>query len=281
MNKSSDTFNTPSQQVINPQDGNLRQRLLQAFGMLSSFNRSLLPRCRQWQEKLLSGRLTLATAGQFSHGKTSLVNALLGEELLPVSVTPGGLPPVSVVYGKHLTVAAHYQDGSYLPIGLDGLARFSCPDAMQDFPQSVREIHLACPLPLLKPNIHLLDLPGAGVIQRPPSSWQGAAERRLIADVLLFLLSVDPLPGQADLDQLRQVRRPGQPVFFLLNKIDYLDEAQPPKALAYTRRVLSESLGEAARVYPVSAKLALRGRGWAGSEVWVKSRLGFGQKQLP
>jgi len=272
MNLFSDTPHKPNSQIFICADQSLKPKLLQAFQILSAFNRSLAPSCREWQEKLLSGRLTIATAGQFSRGKTSLVNALLREELLPTSVTPSGSIALSVVYGERLSIAAHFQDGSLKPISQQELADFLADDEPPRLAGAVREVRVAYPSPLLKPNLHLLDAPGIGSIHQTGGGPSLASRQR--GDIVLFLLSADQLPGQAELDYLRSIKRHGLPVFFLLNKIDYLGEKELLQALAFSRQALARVMGSEVKLFPVSAKQALRGRHWAGSDLWEKSRIG-------
>ena len=70
---------------------------------------------RQLLERLASGRFQLAVAGQFSRGKTTLLNALLGAAYLPM----GALPMTSVVttvrYGSRPRATVRRR-GSPLPV---------------------------------------------------------------------------------------------------------------------------------------------------------------------
>jgi len=80
---------------------------------------------RQLLERLASGRFQLAVAGQFSRGKTTLLNALLGAAYLPM----GALPMTSVVttvrYGSRPRATVRRR-GSPLPVDapLTDVARF-------------------------------------------------------------------------------------------------------------------------------------------------------------
>jgi septin family protein len=44
--------------------------------------------CEELRKKIRSNAFNLVVVGQFKRGKTSLINALLGEEILPVAVVP-------------------------------------------------------------------------------------------------------------------------------------------------------------------------------------------------
>src|SRR5208337_3650485 len=60
--------------------------------------------------RLEEGRFHLAVLGQFKRGKSSLLNALLGESLLPTSVVPLTAIPTFLQYGPELIVRVSYQD---------------------------------------------------------------------------------------------------------------------------------------------------------------------------
>lgn len=57
---------------------------------------------RELLERLASGRFQLAVAGQFSRGKTTLMNALLGAAYLPMGALPMTSAVTSVRYGSRL-----------------------------------------------------------------------------------------------------------------------------------------------------------------------------------
>ena len=61
-------------------------------------------------ERLQEGRFHLAVLGQFKRGKSTLLNAFLGESLLPTSVVPLTAIPTFLQYGPELLVRVCYQD---------------------------------------------------------------------------------------------------------------------------------------------------------------------------
>ncbi|MDA8407313.1 MAG: dynamin family protein [Deltaproteobacteria bacterium] len=62
------------------------------------------------KERLEEGRFHLAILGQFKRGKSTLLNALIGESILPTSVVPLTAIPTFVEYGPERGVRVHYQD---------------------------------------------------------------------------------------------------------------------------------------------------------------------------
>jgi len=62
------------------------------------------------RERLEEGRFHLAVLGQFKRGKSTLLNAFLGEALLPTSVVPLTAIPTFLQYGPKVMVRVLYQD---------------------------------------------------------------------------------------------------------------------------------------------------------------------------
>lgn len=97
-----------------------------------------------------SGRLPkLAVAGEFNAGKSTLVNHLLGQALLPVTATASRMPPVWLRHGPALAWAEG-PDGQRQALDLGQLHRA---------PAQCRCLHVTLPAPILR-HCELLDLPG-------------------------------------------------------------------------------------------------------------------------
>lgn len=70
-----------------------------------------LARIAELQERLAEERFHLAVLGQFKRGKSTLLNALLGEPLLPTGVVPLTSIPTFVRARKKRTVRVLFREG--------------------------------------------------------------------------------------------------------------------------------------------------------------------------
>jgi len=72
--------------------------------IISDFGPPFLHHCQQLNHlasRYCEGRFHLAVLGQFKRGKSTLLNALTGEPILPVGVVPLTAAPTCLQYGEN------------------------------------------------------------------------------------------------------------------------------------------------------------------------------------
>ncbi|MFN3398115.1 MAG: dynamin family protein, partial [Sulfurimicrobium sp.] len=246
--------------------GELRQCLADAEGL------SGIPpgELRALQARVQSSVFRLVVVGEFKRGKSSVLNALIGADILPVGVVPLTAIATLLEYGAEPAVRVVFLDGSERQVPLETLWDFVTEKGNPANEKGVSEVHIAWPSAWLKSGVRLVDTPGIGSIYRHNTD----VTYRFLpkADAVLFLLSVDQPVGQAEQDFLKEVREYAGQIFFLLNKTDLLSEADLAESVAFTSRVLAEIMGGAVPVFPVSARLALEGRKSGAKGLLEKSR---------
>lgn len=246
----------------------------EALGLLDRLARLHPPvaaPCRALATKLAAERFDLAVVGEFKRGKSCLVNALLGENLLPTGVLPLTSVPVEIGHGGALAIEVRFDDGERLAIGRDQLADYATEAANPGNAKGVAAIRIAFPAPLLERGLRLVDTPGVGSAHRHNTLTTHAALPR--CDAALFVLAADQPVGQAELDFLETVGVHAQRIFFALNKIDRLEDGDIGPVAGFARTVLERALGGPVRLFPVSARLALKGGGWMDPGLRGQSRL--------
>ena len=65
-----------------------KRELLQCIDNLPTIENISGCSCEELKEKIQNNVFNLVVLGQFKRGKTTLINALLGEEILPTAVVP-------------------------------------------------------------------------------------------------------------------------------------------------------------------------------------------------
>jgi len=246
--------------------------------------RSLLASAAQ---QLGAARFHLAVLGQFKRGKSTLLNALLGEKLLPSSVVPVTSIPTFLTWGPEPRLKIVLEQGAVKEFHSDKTADLnSVLDQYvneQNNPHNQRgvaRVDVICPSPLLKKGLILIDTPGIG------STFQHNTEATLNflsqCDGALFLISADPPITQVEIDFLRHVQTKVVRTLFIMNKIDYLSPDELAAAVAFFRNILREKVGlkEDPKVYCVSARQGLEARISGDAPRWVASGIAALEKRL-
>ncbi|OPY39142.1 MAG: GTPase Era [Methanoregula sp. PtaU1.Bin051] len=237
-------------------------------------------RLRQLEDRLIQGRFHLAVLGQVKRGKSTLLNALLGEEILPSSVIPLTAIPTFIRSGEERHLIVRFNDSrpdaffSEEPAGSlnTRLMAFVTESANPRNTKGVREVEITHPAAILR-EVVLIDTPGIG------STFRHNTESTLNflpqCDAALFLISADPPITEGELEFLRTIRSRIGTIFFLLNKVDYLTPSEQETAVTFYRDVLVKSAGldPAVKIFPVSARNGLKAKTDRDPALWQQSGL--------
>jgi GTP-binding protein EngB required for normal cell division len=206
--------------------------------------------------------------GEFKRGKSTLLNALVGQDLVPTGVPPVTAIPTRVRSGPRTRAVARFRDGREREIRLDEVRDYvdeSCNPGNRQAVDCV-DIEVAAGPP---PGVVLVDVPGLGSTHA--HNTEAALAALPEADAALLVASVDPPVGEAELKLLRLVRDHAARVDVVLNKIDYLDEKGRKSAEDFTRHTLGQQgLGDMT-VWPVSARDGLAARASHDEVGWRRS----------
>ncbi len=115
---------------------------------------------RRLQERLDQDDFYLVVLGEFSRGKTQLVNSLLGESLLPISAKPTTVTINILRYGGRRRARIVMRDGQSkeVPCTAEALKAETIDNIEQV--ARTRYVEVEHPCPLLAPGICLVDTPG-------------------------------------------------------------------------------------------------------------------------
>jgi GTP-binding protein EngB required for normal cell division len=213
-------------------------RALEAFG--PDVEPTDLQRFREATDQL-AGLFLLVIAGEFNSGKSSFINALLGERVLPEGVTPTTDRINLLHHGPEVT-----------------------EHAVEAF--LLERTH---PAELLR-ELSVVDTPGTNaVIRRHEELTRDFVPR---ADLVLFVTSADRPFSESEREFLERIREWGKKIVFIVNKIDILaGDAERAEVLAYVRDNAAALLGETPQVFPVSARRAVQARASGDTALWEQS----------
>ena len=201
--------------------------------------------------------VNVVVAGQFKRGKTTLINALLGRDLLPRAVTP--LTSVITLVRSGVRDRAHavFDRDERREIALEELADYVTEEGNPQNARGVRLVEVDLDAPLLRGGLVLVDTPGTGSIHRHNTEVARGFLPR--ADAALFVVSADPVMSEEERRELAAVRASVPFTVCVLNKVDQVAPPDRQAALSFTRRQLASIGGQDVPVLAVSALQALVG----------------------
>ncbi|MDK2815987.1 MAG: hypothetical protein PWR22_616 [Moorella sp. (in: firmicutes)] len=208
--------------------------------------------------KLERGRMVTAVIGEFSAGKSTLINSLLGAEWLPMEIQPTTAVTCEISYGRETRARVVFVQDRSLTIPPEELSGFMNNTFNPENKKGVKTIYLTCPSELLESGVVLVDTPGtASIFARHEEITFSFLQR---ADACLLVLSMERPLTRDGLEFFRRIRRYMGKVFILLNKCDGYEPEEIEEQVGYVKRNIEKEVGAPVRVIPVSARLGLQAR---------------------
>ena|GEM_PF-137296 len=179
----------------------------------------------------LSSPLTVAIVGQFSSGKSTFLNALLGSEILPSGLTPVTSKPTFIRYGAAPGLSVLYENGRELYLGVEEISRFV---DQRVFGDDVSRLCVYAPSEILK-SVNFVDTPGLNSLSKADT----AVTHEVLKDVagVIWLSLADNAARASEAAQIEEfLAGGGKTAICLLNQKDKLsnDELERLKTHAQT-----------------------------------------------
>jgi small GTP-binding protein len=211
--------------------------------------------------KLDDERYSVVVLGEFNHGKSTFINALLGSALLPTGITPTTALLTHISHGARTSATAVTDAGEKKKIEAANLADWLTVEgegAKKKSADPVHHIEITTKSPLLENHLTIVDTPGVNDIneQRAEITY-GYLPR---ADAAIFLLDATQILTASERQFLEEriLRSTRDRLLFVVAKADLLDAKELAETLAFARKHLAAIVPEPA-VFAVSAKRALAG----------------------
>ena len=217
---------------------------------------------RDLVKKLEEDRFHLVVVGEFNHGKSTFVNALLGRQALPVGVTPTTAAIHHIKYAEAPEATVVMRSGARNGIPFDEVRKFAVGGGAGG--DDVDFLEVGYPAPLLKERILLVDTPGVNdlSLQRADITYSYIPR----ADAVLFLLDAGQILKESERVFLQEklLAASRDKIVFVVTKWDILSPEERDEAFAYAKSQLAKLVKDPV-LFPVSAETAMSGKGeWSG-----------------
>lgn len=223
-------------------------------------DQSLHQECLDLLTRLAEDRFNLLVVGRFSRGKSTLMNALLGGDLLPTGIVPLTSVITTVRYGSRKQAVLHF-NGRALnrEVPLTQLAEYVTQQSNPGNVKGLAYAEIELPVEILRRGLFFVDSPGLGssIMENTQTTEKFLPE----ADAFILVTSYDsPLSEEED-RILHRIRFTNKRLFVVVNKQDTVRAEERTQALAFVAERLKRfSFSQAPQVFSLSAREALQAK---------------------
>jgi GTP-binding protein EngB required for normal cell division len=205
--------------------------------------------------------IDVAILGQFKAGKSSFINSLIGQDVLPVGVIPVTTVITRLRYEEKPGAIVTRFDGSRVEVPVDEVEQFISEAKNPANEKNVEVVDIALSALARYQGLRLVDTPGLGSVFKynteTSEEWLPEAGAAIVA------VSADRPLSDNDIGLLRELARYTPKIIVLLTKVDLLSRDQQKEVVRFFRNTLQREINQALPVYLYSTMVRtdlLKGR---------------------
>jgi len=206
--------------------------------------------CRQGLRQ--DGIIDVAVLGRFKAGKSSFLNCIVGQDVLPVGVIPVTSILTVLCFGEREQARVRFLGGEEQVVRVAELPDFVTEEKNPENRKGVAQVTVNLPSLGRYPNTRFLDTPGLGSAFRHNTQvtmeWLPRAAASLVA------ISIDQPVSEQDISLLRDLARHTPRIVILLTKVDLVSESDLLAVTRHVRATLDRELGTELPLFPFSCR---------------------------
>jgi ribosome biogenesis GTPase A len=215
---------------------------------------------RELAARVAEGRFYVACVGQFKRGKSTLINALIGQEVVPTGFIPVTAVPTVIRFGEHPRARVRTRDGSWREIPISELKDYVTEERNPENKKQMDGAEVFVPSPLLSSGMCFVDTPGLGSVFTGNTATTQAFIPHI--DAALVVVGADPPIAGEELTLVEAVGKQVQDLILVINKADRTTDAERAAAVTFTQQILEKRLHRpVGEVFEVSAFERLQNHG--------------------
>lgn len=268
-------MSTRTRAEIVADNNNRKERILNVLNAAENYyaqkgDENTVKNIQVQKKNLEENKFSIVVVGEFSAGKSTLLNAMMGRRMLP-SFTQETTATVNFLRGKNEAPnnepgIVYYNDGTYevLPdTELKTIEKFVSTKG-EDVASTVNHLDVYLDSEFLKDGVMLVDSPGLnGVAEGHKEITENQIKR---SNASIFMFDATRPGSKTDFDTLGNLRENVNKIFILLNKVDMIKEDEGEtvdsviEGVKKSYKKMFPEVTEEPEIYPVSAGTALRNR---------------------
>jgi GTP-binding protein EngB required for normal cell division len=215
---------------------------------------------RELAARISEGRFYVACIGQFKRGKSTLLNALVGREVVPTGFVPVTAVPTVIRFGEELHARVRMRNGSWQDVAMTDLKEYVTEELNPENKKNVDGAEVFVPSPLLSSGMCFVDTPGLGSVFTGNTATTQAFIPHI--DAALVVVGADPPIAGEELALVESIGKQVQDLILVINKADRTSDPERAAAAKFTREILAKRLHRPmGEVFEVSAAERMENRG--------------------
>ena len=184
-------------------------------------------------------RFYVAILGLFKRGKSTIINALLNQEVLPSAVIPVTAIITLIEHSERTSAEIYFTNGDILPAHIAAIEDYVSEEKNPENEKGIDFVKIFHPAPILK-NMLIVDTPGMGSVLPHNSETTKSFIPKI--DAAIYVLSADIPISQTDIDFIKELKQEVPKILFVLNKVDLLNEIDLQKMIQHNLTALNSIL---------------------------------------
>ncbi|MDL0088418.1 dynamin family protein [Campylobacter gastrosuis] len=220
----------------------------------------------KWLDLVIKEPILVAIVGQFSSGKSTFLNTILGKNILPTGVVPVTSRLTYIKYAPNYSLRVDYENGRELSLDIKEIANFV---DQRIFGDDVKTLTLYAPNEILK-SVNFVDTPGLNSLSASDTNITKNALNSVCGVIWLSL--IDNAARASELKSLNEFLNDDLKfAVCVLNQMDKLNKDELENALNHAKNTYDKFFNH---IVAISAKNALTALNNGDDELFRASNFG-------
>ena len=259
------------------------------IALLSALNiNTRIEALQKLKQRVSTDAFKILIVGEFKRGKSTFINAMLGQEILPAYATPCTAVINEVKWGELPQALVHYStsgEGAKREtelISVEAIEEYVViPENLaNDYVNPYEKVEIFYPLELCRSGVEVIDSPG---LNEHITRSQVTESYLPIVDAIVFVFTCEALASESEISFIENRLKPlgHEDLFFVCNKFDQIREKEKERVRRFAISKLAplSKRGEKG-VFFVSAFQGLEGRLNGDQEKVDKSGISILEQEL-